>query len=91
MIRGRVRDSTGRPVEGARVMVGSSPVPAPDIAAVTDHDGQFRLPVRFPGRYELVVIDDLHGSRSVAVELAADGPFGEPGLHSEMGVFDIVI
>jgi hypothetical protein len=58
-ITGVVRDSRGRPVSQARVYFTAGPVPLPDIAALTNDQGEFSLSAPADGNYE--------------VECAADG------------------
>lgn len=49
---GRVLDSTGAPVKGALIVIVSGTVPMPEIALVSDENGEFslRLP---PGKFRL--------------------------------------
>lgn len=53
VIRGEVRDRNGDPVAGARVVISESPVPVPEIAAVTDAAGRFTLSAPAAGSYGL--------------------------------------
>ena len=55
IITGTVTDPSGHPVVGATVLIASSPVPVPDIAALTGADGAFSIAVPAPGAYRLVV------------------------------------
>ena len=59
VIAGVVVDAKGNPVEGARVYFIEGPVPLPDIAALTDDAGRFRLTAPVPGNYELEVASEL--------------------------------
>jgi hypothetical protein len=59
IIAGVVRDSRGRPVSQARVYFTAAPVALPDIAALTNEQGEFSLSAPTDGNYE--------------VECAADG------------------
>ncbi len=73
MINGSVRDGDGRPVAGARVMFTTSPVPVPDIAALTDAAGRFSLDAPVAGDYELLVVDDVHAPLPVQVTVPGGG------------------
>lgn len=53
VISGVVRTARGRPVADARVYVTRSPVPLPDIAALTDEQGAFAFAVPAAGSYTL--------------------------------------
>jgi hypothetical protein len=53
LIRGTVRDPSGRPVADARVWIGRAPSPVPDIAALSGPDGEFAMSVSGEGEYEL--------------------------------------
>jgi hypothetical protein len=55
---GTVRDPAGQPVAGARVIFTESPVPMPDLAALTGPDGRFMLSLPVAGHYELAVHAD---------------------------------
>lgn len=59
-LTGLVRDAAGRPVAGAWIRVESldpSPPPAPDIAILSNAEGQFEWPLR-PGRYRVTAMLD---------------------------------
>ena len=73
MINGAVTDPSGHPVVGATVLIASSPVPVPDIAALTGEDGTFSIAVPAPGEYRLVVrsqVDLVEVTVQVAVTVA---------------------
>jgi hypothetical protein len=53
IISGLVKDPGGRPVPLARVYFTESPVPLPDIAALTNDNGEFSLSVPIAGRYKI--------------------------------------
>jgi hypothetical protein len=61
IVRGQVRGLDGRPVEGARVAITASPVPVPEIAAVTDAEGRFSLFAPAPGAYTFTAHADGPG------------------------------
>ncbi len=71
MIAGSVVDAQGRPVAGARVFFTETPVPMPEIAAVTDVDGRFVLAASAPGTYTVAGAAD-DASASARVTLPAD-------------------
>jgi uncharacterized protein (DUF697 family) len=51
----RILDPSGNPVEMAAVAITSSPVPLPDIAALTGPDGQVSMSVPCEGVYGVMV------------------------------------
>ena len=64
LIKGRVRQSSGQPIAGARVLFASAPGVVPDIAALTDDTGYFSLSAPWAGDYTLeVVADGFHSQR----------------------------
>lgn len=64
LITGRVSQSGGQPIAGARVLFASGPGALPDIAALTDGTGRFTLAAPWPGDYTLeVVADGFHSQR----------------------------
>ncbi|PSM42877.1 hypothetical protein C6Y14_11825 [Streptomyces dioscori] len=66
-ITGTVRDTSGKPVEGAHVVFTDGPRPLPDIAAVTNDMGAFSLSAPMPGNYTLTCrADTLQGPYSTA-------------------------
>lgn len=81
-VRGEVRGADGAPVAGARVSITDSPVPVPEIAAVTGPDGGFVLAAPAPGRYAFAAhADGVPGGPAtgeVAVPPPAAGPPSPP-------------
>ena len=53
----------------ARVHLASGPVPVPDIAALTNAEGQFTITVPAAGTYEIVSTADGYAPASVTVEV----------------------
>jgi hypothetical protein len=66
-IEGTVRDSSGAPIEGARVMVVHAPAAFPDIAVLTPSDGRFSLPSAGNGEHEILVVADGYDQARVSV------------------------
>lgn len=67
LIRGVVVGPDARPVTGARVAFTGSPVPVPEIAALTDEQGRFHLLAPVAGEYSLAA----HGEDATGVPLTA--------------------
>jgi len=66
-ITGVVRDASGAPVAGARVLFTDGPRPLADIAALTDAGGHFSLGAPSPGSYTLTCrADPLMGPSGTA-------------------------
>ncbi|HEY5981236.1 MAG TPA: carboxypeptidase-like regulatory domain-containing protein [Microlunatus sp.] len=70
IINGAVTDLYGRPVVGAAVLIASSPIPVPDIAALTGADGLFSIAVPVPGAYRLIVRSEVD-TVEVTVDITA--------------------
>jgi hypothetical protein len=67
VIRGTVRDETGRPVRGARAYFVDGPGAFPDIAALTDDRGGFTLAAPGDGTYAIECTADGFAPRRVTV------------------------
>ncbi|MEV0122243.1 carboxypeptidase-like regulatory domain-containing protein [Streptomyces sp. NPDC050703] len=81
-ITGVVRDASGTPVAGARVLFTDGPRPLPDIAALTDAEGRFSLGAPSPGSYTLVCrADPLMGPSGTAEATV----HVEPGARAAAG------
>jgi hypothetical protein len=72
VISGVVRTARGRPVADARVYVKRSPVPLPDIAALTDEQGAFAFAVPAAGSYTLACSVEGQATREVTVSVPKD-------------------
>jgi hypothetical protein len=72
-IRGRVVTSDHQAIAGAAVAISAGP-PHPDIAALTDDNGQFLLGSVSPGHYQLTVSKKGYESRAVSFESPAERP-----------------
>jgi hypothetical protein len=79
VLTGVVRDAAGDPVPEARVYLTAAPVPVPDIAALTDAEGQFAMALPAPGSYEVACSAEGYVPASATVEVA-----GEQELHLEL-------
>lgn len=53
IISGTVLDPDGQPVADARVYFLEGPVPLPDVAVLTDRNGEFTLTAPAPGTYKI--------------------------------------
>jgi len=71
IVAGTVLDASGKPVAQARVYFSAAPGSVPDIAELTGADGRFRLSAARPGRYQVSVSSDAHGSSSVEVDVGS--------------------
>ena len=74
VISGIVRGPNGTPIPNARVYFTSGPVPLPEIAAMTDSNGEFSLTAPAPGEYVIEGMTDEFGSRSSKVKVKAGKP-----------------
>lgn len=70
IIRGTVRSRSGEPIVEARVYITKAPVSMPDIAALTNEQGEFSLHGPVPGSYHLECTAEgfLQESRTIVVE-----------------------
>jgi Carboxypeptidase regulatory-like domain len=73
-VSGRITDTQGRPVAGARVYFVEAPVATPDIAQVTDADGRFSLVAPAAGHYRVGVNAPGGGRHQQDVEVAGGSP-----------------
>ncbi len=83
LIEGSAHLADGTPIGEARVFFTESPVPLPDIAALTDDDGRFSLFAPSPGRYQLACHADGFDVVTVAVEVDESSATAEVDI--EMG------
>ena len=68
LITGVVRDPKGKPVEGARVYFSDGPEPLPDVAALTNSDGEFSLAAPSSGTYRVEINADEFAAESLTVD-----------------------
>ena len=73
-IRGQVRTPDGQPIAEARVFYTESPVPMPDVAALSGADGRFELSTPAAGRYTVGLAMEGYASSSVTVDVEAEQP-----------------
>jgi hypothetical protein len=69
IIYGTVKDESGKPISNAVVSFVTAPVPLPDIAALTDTNGNFTLSTAMEGDYIINVNSDKHKEMSIRVTL----------------------
>ncbi|MGY5311007.1 carboxypeptidase-like regulatory domain-containing protein [Nocardia gipuzkoensis] len=74
VIRGTV-DSAEGPVAWASVYIESAPAPTPDVAAITDEDGEFVLTGVGPGRYRIGVNAPGYGPQHIELTLGVEDAF----------------
>lgn len=74
VISGVVRDSQGNAVPQARIAFASSPVPVPDVAALTDSSGAYSLAAPAPGTYVIECFADGFAPASVSVVVGSQPP-----------------
>jgi hypothetical protein len=68
-ISGRVLDASERPIPMARIYFISGPTALPDVAALTNEDGQFTLSAPCAGNYEISITADDFVSTTIRVTL----------------------
>jgi hypothetical protein len=73
IVSGRVVDSEGRPIEGARVFFSRGPASYADVSLVTGEDGEYTLAAPTEGEYQITTVTDEHGSASATIDLQRDG------------------
>ena len=71
IIAGTVLDAAGKPVAQARVYFSSAPGSVPDVAAMTDAAGRFKLSAPQPGSYEISARSEAAGTGQSKVTVAA--------------------
>ena len=71
IISGVVREAGGKPLPGARVYFVDAPVPMPDIAALTNSEGEFALTAPAAGRYRVGCAASARQRQEVSVDVAA--------------------
>ncbi len=65
-----IRDTLRRPVSDVRVSIESSPVPIPDIAALSDEHGEVSITVPSAGQYSFVFAAKGYVTVHTMVEVA---------------------
>ena len=74
IVRGKVIGPNGEPVREAAIYFVSAPVNMPDVAQLTDDQGQFTLSLSAAGRYVIGVSSDDWGTAQSPVEIRGDAP-----------------
>ena len=69
-IHGQVLSPHGQPVPEAAVYIVSAPVNMPDIAQLTDDQGQFIISAPVSGKYKIGVRSDTWGLAETVVEVS---------------------
>jgi Carboxypeptidase regulatory-like domain len=73
LVSGRVVDSRGRGIAGARVFFSRGPSSYADVALVTGDDGEYVMAAPGEGEYEITTVADEHGSATATVDVKAEG------------------
>jgi phosphatidate phosphatase APP1 len=71
---GKVTDDLGNPVGNARVYMTDAPGPMPDVAALTDGDGNFGLPAPVAGDYTIECNTEGRAAARVTVSVGRGEP-----------------
>lgn len=71
IIYGVVSDNSGLPIAGARIYFIDSPVALPDIAVLSDDNGQFSLSVPAAGNYQIGCAADGFSSSTATINVAS--------------------
>jgi hypothetical protein len=73
IVVGVVRGPAGEHVQQARVFIARGPVPVPDVAVLTDAEGQFTLSLPTRGIYEVSSAAEGYAPTSATLEAANEG------------------
>jgi len=85
-IRGRVVNAEdGSSIADASAIIVDGPAPVPDIAAVTDQNGEFALSVPTGGKWRLCIFDGSGSEQEVLVEVPQSSEL-EVALEIDMSV-----
>ena len=71
-LRGRVVDSSGRPLSDVSVSLSDTPAPTIELALVTGQDGRFSWPGLVAGAYTVLLAHERH-TQEVRVTLPQTG------------------
>ena len=74
VIRGTVRSRSGEPIVEARVYFTEAPAAMPDVAALTNDNGDFSLHAPVAGTYRIECTAEGSRQGSETVEATADQP-----------------
>ena len=72
VISGTVTSAGGEPLVAARVQFVQSPVPMPDIAALTNEEGGFSLGAPVAGTYGILIAADGYLNASETIEITGE-------------------
>ena len=72
IISGVVKDNNDNAISGARVSFITGPVPLPDIAALTDINGNFVLSAPVPGDYIIEVVSEQFIPKQVKIAIESN-------------------
>ena len=70
LLRAKIQDPDGRPIANARLFIESGPEPFPDIAALSNDQGEVFMSLPSAGRYGLVCAIEGFGVSHVIVLVA---------------------
>ena len=85
IVRGKVIDPNGEPVREASIYFVSAPVNMPDVAQLTDEQGQFTLSLSAKGQYVLGVSADEWQTTQTPIDIHGDEPL-EINIHMSVPV-----
>ena len=72
ILHGKIVDPNGKPVAEATVYFISAPVAMPDVAQLTDTNGQITMSVGVAGKYVIGASADEWGSGQTSIEIGED-------------------
>lgn len=85
IVRGKVIGPNGEPVREASIYFVSAPVNMPDVAQLTDDEGQFTLSLSAKGQYVLGVSSDEWETTQTPIEIHGDEPL-DVDIHMRVPV-----
>jgi len=85
IVRGKVIGPNGEPVREASIYFVSAPVNMPDVAQLTDDQGQFTLSLSAKGQYVLGVSSDEWETTQTPIEIHGDEPL-DVDIHMRVPV-----
>ena len=85
LLRLTVIDEAGHPVENARLMLQSAPVPVPEIAALSNSQGEASIFLPASGRYELGCYSDHHKQATLTINFSEEAASQTVVLEKDSG------